>query len=172
MKNFCYIIIFIFLTVNILNPQKKPDYGSAFLSYKQKDYTNSYKQFKYLITSKNMDIIGDYVLYYFSRSAMNIERYDEASRHFAKMIKEYPKSLLVPYSKQYMALSKFIVDDFNVNDFFNGASQDWIKKFVAIKSLPISVKYSKLDEARLISKILVDRYNSIEGASYYHKNYK
>ena len=172
MKYFYSMMIFIFLLVNILNPQKKPDYGNAFLLYQQKDYTNSYSSFKAILDNKNTNIIGDYVLYYFARSAMNIKKYEEAASHFNQVINEHPNSLLVPYSKQYMALSKFIVDDFMVEAFFNGNTQNWIKEFVATKSLPIVIKNGRPDKASLISKILIDRYDRIEGAAYYHKNYK
>lgn len=161
---FSAFIIFAQNTENI-------NYEKAFSAYNSKQYTNSYNMFKRLSENKK-DILSDYTLYYYGRSAMALKNYAEAKNIFSRVIKEYPKSLLVSYSKQYFELSSFVINNFPAAIFFSGKEQDWIKKFVGINAMALARDMGYTNEAKIIANELIKKYKSPEAAFYYHTYHK
>ncbi len=168
---FASICITIFAT-NVLLADENITYGSAFELYKNKNYEGAYNEFLYLLENNQIETIGDYILYYHGRSSIELDKYDEAYDSLNKVLNNHKTSLLVPLSRQYVALSKFIMDDYPVETLVASKEAGWLKKFILIKALNDMSKVGNRDKAISIAKILVDTYDSIEGASYYDRIYR
>lgn len=171
-----YIAIFtitlcLIFGTNILFAEENINYASAFELYQSKNYEEAYEQFTYIIDNKQANIIGDYVLYYHGRSALSLDKYEEACDSLNKVINGYKGSLLVAYSRQYSALSKFILDGYPLDTFIESKEASWIKKFV-LTSVLNDVSQNDKEKAASITRILVESYDSIEGAVYYDRIYR
>ncbi len=160
------------LATNVLLAEDSITYGTAFELYKNGNYQEAYDEFAHLIENNRLDTIGDYIVYYHGRSALSIEKYEEAYESFNKVINGYKTSLLVSHARQYAIMSKFVMDDYPVETLVASKEASWIKKFVLITSLNDMARVGNKDKALIIAKILVDSYDSIEGASYYDRNYR
>ncbi len=169
------ILTAIFMTMfatNILLADENITYGTAFALFQSKNYEEASNEFAYLIENDKIDTIGDYIFYYHARSKMNLEEYDEAYSSFNKVVNGYKNSLLVALARQYMTLSKFIIDDYPVDTLVASKEAGWMKKYILVKALADMSKIENKDKASHIAKILVEQHDSIEGASYYDKQYR